>query len=445
MLRRCSTSTASILAPLSFAAKRVSRHPRITALVLVLLLLAVTGVGLPCYAYHRWHAAQAAVKEGRLAEARGSLDFCLIVWPRSLPVHLLAARAARLSGDFAGAEAQLNQCLKLHNGATEATQLEFLLMRVQQGEVDEVSQPLMLYVENKDPETPLILETLSRSYMHDLRYRPAYACLTRWIQEAPDAAQPLFWRGWVQERLSDSEGAVKDYQQALELDPDLTAARLRLAEILLERSNPPEALPHLERLRQQYPNRPDVLARLGECRLLQGRPEEARPLLEAAVKQLPDDPLLLVALAKLELADERPVEAESWLRHLLKADPFDVEAEYTLVSSLQLQGRREEAAALLDQYLKHKALLTRANRLLKEEADHPTNDAGAAAEIGALFLSIGQEHVGLYWLHQALQRDPVHQSVHKALAEYYEKKGEKEQAETHRRWLTQANKKAAAP
>jgi tetratricopeptide (TPR) repeat protein len=437
--------TAPVLALLLWPPRVARRRPRTAALVLLLLVLAGVGAGLPCYAYYQWRAARAALKDGRLADARRSLDVCLFFWPRSVPVHLLAARAARTSGDFEAAEAHLNRCLKLENGATEDIQLEFLLMRVQTGEVDTVAPELMKYVDKKHPDTPIILESISGAYMHDLRYGPALGILNRWVQEAPDSAQPYYWRGWVWERMNSYNSGMEDYQQALERDPDLVPARLRLAEMYLERSNPAEALPHLERLSRQHPERADVKARLGQCRFLQGDLKAARPLLEAAAPELPRDSALLIHLAKLELQEGRPAEAEKWLRQLLQADPADLEAQYTLVSSLQLQGRQEEAAAALAHYEQDKALLQRADRLLKDEAEHPGHDAAAPFEIGTIFLRIGQARLGEYWLNQALERDPGHKPSHQALAEYYESKGKPDQAAPHRRWLSKLDSKAAVP
>jgi hypothetical protein len=161
--------------------KVVQTHFWTATLGLTLLILLGTGLGLYGYVLHQWHAAQAAIKEDRLEEARTRLAFCLWVWPRSVPVHLQAARAARLSGDFLGAEAELNLCVKLESGASKETQLEFLLLHVQAGEVDEVIPALMAYVEEKHSEAPLILETVSRAYMHNARYGPALATLDRWI------------------------------------------------------------------------------------------------------------------------------------------------------------------------------------------------------------------------------------------------------------------------
>jgi tetratricopeptide (TPR) repeat protein len=242
--------------------------------------------------------------------------------------------------------------------------------------------------------------------------------------------------------LNDSEAAIKAYQQALDRKPDFVEAHLRLAEVFLEKSNPPEALPHLEWLMAHSPDRPEVQARLGRCRFLQGQLEEARRLFESAVEKLPKDIPLLVDLAQLDLQENRPGEAEQLLRRVLQADPLDVEAEFALVTSLKAQGRLEEAAAVLEAHENHKPQLQRASQLLKDEAEHPSNNANNAAEIGTVFLLIGQERLGLFWLDQALARDPGHPPAHKALADYYEKKGEPDKAAAHRRWLREPDRKA---
>jgi tetratricopeptide (TPR) repeat protein len=414
---------------------RAVRAHRWRTILLFGLLLVAAAVGGYAYARAQWRGAQAAVQERRFDDAKRRLDFCLRVWPDSPEVHLLAARHARLTGEYEAAETHLNRCLKLQGGATEATQLEFLLMRAQTGEIDEVDPVLQSYVNRGHAETPLILETMSRAYMHHLRYGPAFGILTRWIELYPDAAQPHHWRGWVLERLNSAKGAMRDYQRALELDPDNAVVRLRVAEMLLEDKLPLEALPHLDLLRSQFPDRPDIQARLGQCRFLQGRAKEARELLEAALPNLPSDPPLLLYLAKLEVQERRPDKAEQYLRRLLQLDPADTDAQYTLVTVLQLLKRREEAVVALQEYEKHRALLERANTLLREEAERPSNDPRPPSEIGILLLQLGQERQGLYWLDQALVRNPDHQESHRALAEHFERKGEHDRAAAHRRKL----------
>src|SRR5579875_1509234 len=196
---------------LSVAEKGVRKRSWFVALA-ALLVVAGMAVGAYAYAAHQWQAAQQAVQEARYEEAQRCLETCLFFWPRSVPVHLLAARAARLRGEFKEAETLLNRCLKLNRGASEAIQLEFLLLRVQGGEVDRVFPELILYVENNYPEAPLILQTLSWAYMQNLRYGPAFACLSRWHEVAPDSPEPFRWRGWVLERLSNREGAINEYK-----------------------------------------------------------------------------------------------------------------------------------------------------------------------------------------------------------------------------------------
>jgi type IV pilus assembly protein PilF len=420
----------------------VRRRPKTTILIVALVVLAGTPAAGYGWALWQWRQARADLAQGRSREAQRRLDFCLFVWPHSVPVRILAARAARSRGDFDTAEAHLNRCLKLQPDRTDDVQVEFLLMRVQSGEVDAVAPMLMLCVDNGHPEKFLILETLTRAYMRNLRYGPALSCLGRWIHEAPDDPKPYHWRGWVRERLNSYAGAVQDYERALELDADLVDVRLRLSELLLARANVPKALPHLERLYKQHPDRADVLARMGECRYLQGEKQEARRLLEAARPRLPDDTPLLICLAKMELDEKRPAEAERLLRHVLEVDPTDTEARFTLIKALRLQGRKKEADNDLARYERDLALLKRANKMLRAEAEHPSNDPDTLYAIGVAFLQSKEDRLGLYWLDQALQLDPGHEPSRRALAEHYEKKGNRKAAAEQRHWLATPRKPA---
>jgi Tfp pilus assembly protein PilF len=72
--------------------------------------------------------------------------------------------------------------------------------------------------------------------------------------------------------------------------------------------------------------------------------------------------------------------------------------------------------------------------ILQQEAQHPSTDPDALSGLGALFLRTNA-HAGMYWLRRALALDPAHQPTHKALAEYYESKGDQEKAAYHRRQL----------
>jgi Tfp pilus assembly protein PilF len=90
-------------------------------------------------------------------------------------------------------------------------------------------------------------------------------------------------------------------------------------------------------------------------------------------------------------------------------------------------------------------LLERTNKLLSEVVDRPTARADDYAEVGEKLLQIGRQRLGVYWLEQALERDPGHQLAHRVLAGYYAKVGNQELAVAHRRRLREPHQQAAAP
>jgi tetratricopeptide (TPR) repeat protein len=428
----------------SVVEKMIQKRSRTLPLVVLLLLV---GLGVAGYAYaeHRWHEAQTAAKDNdQLEEAQRHLDFCLMVWPRSVPVHLLAARVARLRGDLKASETHLLRCKKLNGGASEAIQLEFLLLRVQTGEVDAVAEDLMYYVDNNSPESPLILETLARVYMQNLRYGPAFVYLGRWEQVQPESPEPHRWRGWVLERMSDQNGAIREYKRALELDPDNFAVRFLLSECYLGRFDPVAAMQHLEYLHERYPDRADVLARLGELRHMQGHPKEARSLLQAASEKMPKDTTILVMLAKIEMQEEPPrfAEAEVLLRRVLELEPTYIEAENMLGKCLEGLGRAAEADAMFKQFNRDQDMLKRVNMTLRQEAERPVSDPAALCEVGKLFLRGNNDRLARYWLKRALERDESYRPALQALAEHYESKGELNEAAYYRSKLKPADKAA---
>ncbi len=412
----------------------VGYRPKLIFFVAVVLLLGAMAAGY-LYALKQWRGAQEDIKNQHFEQARQKLQFCEQIWPNNVELHLLAARADRLSGRIQSAEEHLQKCLKLHKGASEAIQVEFLLLRTQTGEEDEVAESLIAYVDRGYAESSLILETIARAYMHRYRFGPAFVCLNRWIELEPNLAKPYHWRGWVLERLNKPEAAMADYLHALSLDPNLTDIRLHVGENYLVDNLVVEANSYLEPLHAEFPNRSDITARLGQCRFVQGRIRESQQLLEEALRTMPDDPPLLLTLGKIYLAQDNASAAEPLLRRAIAVDSSDLESHFTLISALQALNRKDDAIAETHKYDEKKALLTKANDMLREEAEHPTDDPNRACEIGSLLLRFGQENQGLYWLDQALIRDPKHAPTHEMFATYFTKRGEPEKAASHRRFV----------
>jgi tetratricopeptide (TPR) repeat protein len=414
---------------------------RCSVLALALLLLALAAGTRFSSNRTLWTRLRDAVREGRWDEAERHLDAVLARWPEEVEGQLLAARTARVRGNYAEAEARLLRAKELSGGATAPIQLEFVLVRVQGGEVDELVGPLQKLVEDRHPDAEAILETVARAYLRQLRYGPAFAILTRWAELYPEAAKPHALKGWVLERMGSPTAAIEAFADAIRRNPDDADARFRLADLYLIDTRTADARPHVDWLRENRPDAKELPYRLGLCLYQEGRLDEARPLLARAVDAARGDTNPPLALGRLELQANDPTAAERWLRHALRIDPRDPDALFSLSNCLTQLGQDAEAADLLARYRQASAELKRANDLLQEEAKTPTNDPDKHVAIGEALLKVDQDATGVYWLNRALELNSSHPLAHRRLAEYYERKGQPQQAAHHRKQATPADKR----
>jgi tetratricopeptide (TPR) repeat protein len=399
------------------------------------LLLASGFLAREAWGYRQECSARQAIAEDHLDEARQHIDQALRLRLPWASTSLLAARIARLRGAYSEAEQHLSRCGQRDN-MSEPLRLEWLLLRCQRGEVDELAPDLLTAVDRHHPESPAILEALASVYMRQVRYPEALRCLDRWVELAPDSVRALDWHGWVSNQLDHRGQALSDYERVLERQPARSVVRLRLAQILVDSSRHPEAVPHLERLRAEQPDNPDVLVALARCWVVEARMDEARALLDAVLAAQPDHFDALFQRGKVEMESSNYAEAERWLRQALERSPHDAEARYMLHLSLRAQPNRErEAQEELARWEQQRQAQARLTGLLRTELDRQPNNADLAAEAGALLLQAGEDQRGLYWLHRALLLNPHHAASHRALLAYYERTNNPAKAEEHRQML----------
>jgi tetratricopeptide (TPR) repeat protein len=426
--------TAPPVAPPPAPARRARR--RWPWLVLAAGLLAAGGfLAREGWAAWQERSARRAAAEERFDDARQHLERALRVRPRSASALLLAARVARQRGAYSEAEQYLTRCAE-YNGMSEPLQLEWLLLRCQRGEVDELAPGLWAQVKAGHPDSVAILEGLAAVYMRTARYREAVECLDRWVELAPTSARALDWRGWVSNQLDHRGQALADYERALELQPDRPLIRQRLAEILVDSTRHAEALPHLERLRAQEPDNPEVMVLLARCYLAQSRTEEARALLDAVLAAHQQHFEALLRRGELEYSERHFAEAERWQRQALEQKPLDPEGRYALYLSLRAQGdRQKDAQDELARWERDRRSRDRLVRLLRTELDMKPNDPALAREAGELFLQLGEDQRGLFWLRRALERNPRYAPALKALLAYYERTNNPDKAAEYRQRL----------
>jgi tetratricopeptide (TPR) repeat protein len=425
--------------PLANLLAAVRQRPRRALLIVAGLALLCLGtvVGFR-YLWSRQHlrAAEDALKRHDLATAQHHVEQSLGWWSNNPRANFLAAQLARRRDDCAGAERLLTQFEKAH-GANPDTDLEWLLLAVQQGDYAEHERYLQSQIDGGSPAAVLMLEALARGYMNAGRWAEAANCTDILLQNEPKHVAGLLLRGRAWEGLRRHADALTDYQQAADLLPQGLEARLALAEILSKVGRVREAAGHYEVLRAQQPTHPDVLLGLARCRFDAHELDETRRLLDALLSARPDHAAALVERARLALRLDELESAEAALARAVKAAPWHREAWQLHQRCLEGQDKSAEAEKASQQLRALHASDLQAARLSARLRGSP-GDPAVRCELGKWCLANGEPQAAMRWLWSALRVDPQHGPTHALLAEHFERAGQPRRAAHHRELATGA-------
>jgi predicted Zn-dependent protease len=395
-------------------------------------LVALALLAPQAWAWYCLRSAHAALAKYDPPAARKSLAACERVWGWRPSVRLLACRAAWQDGDVKAALAELRAAQRLAGAATDETAFEWALVQASGGNVGEVEEYLQRRAPSGAGAGPVAWEALALGYLRLYRTLDAMTCLNQWLKFDPDNVRALELRGQTYVAGKGVVRGTEDYRRAVELDPSRSATRLRLADGLIALGAYDEAAAHLERLAAEGRDDPGVDARLARCYAMLGRGDEARRLVEGALARHPDDPLAVRTLGQIDLISRHTAEAEQTLRRAVALAPDDYQAQQLLFQALQQQGKLEEAKA---QLAVSEAVRERAARIgeltSRKLAEFPL-DPAVHYEMGKLLVETGRPEIGERWLLTALSLDPDHAPSHAALAEYYQRRGDRAKADYHR-------------
>jgi tetratricopeptide (TPR) repeat protein len=411
---------------------RNQRRRLAVGVLLGLLVFAAIWILPHLSSWYHFRAARLALNCSHHREAIEHLRICLKTWPADAEVLYLAARISRRISNAVEAEIALNKYEALR-GCDDAAALERTLLRAESGDVDRTIALCKRWIEQRHPDAPFIFEAMIRGYLHAYRLPEARLLVQRWREAQPDNPQTYFVEGEVHDCEVRASEAITCYQHVLEIDPQHEEARLKLTAALLEQRAFADAVPHLEYLRQHQPDNLQASVRLAACRAFLGQQEEAVHLLEDVLSRQPDFAPALSERGKIALACEEYTAAENWLRQAVKRNPSDQPTRYSLVQCLRRQGEESEAQQQEQQLQQLEADLKRINKIATRDMALAPHSAALHCELGVIFMRNGLVEQGLHWLNSAVQQEARFAAAHQALADYYQRIGDSEQAEQHRR------------
>jgi tetratricopeptide (TPR) repeat protein len=231
------------------------------------------------------------------------------IWADTVAKRPTNARAQCYLGDVLAAKGQFTEALSHYE---EAIQLE--LPATARGDRNILGDILV--------NSGNVLRSLSREAEAVKRYEDA-------LRVDPDLAAAHFNLGSVHLRAGRLPQAVDQFEQALRIDPNYVAAHANLASALLLERRPAEALIHYETALRLEPSA-KAHQDLGMAFLYLRRWPEAAAHLERAVRLEPDRATAHAFLGDALAAQGRPAEAAAHYQRALQIEPGNEHARRAL-------------------------------------------------------------------------------------------------------------------
>lgn len=419
---------------------RLARHPQV---VIGGLLAAVVALGWAGYqgthyykARSHYQAARQAVDRRDWKAAQGHVTEALRHRPDDPDTHLLAAKVERRLEHLDEARQHLNTCELLQGDETQAVKVERALIRVYAGELTAVEKFLLTRVREGDPESVEILDTLAAAYELNYREAEAQRCLDDLLSRQPDHFDALVRRGRTARNMGWHEDAIRYFEKALRLRPDVDIVRTVLAETLVGYGRFAQARGHFEQLRERQPQNPGLLFGIALCAAGTGEHDTALRLFNQLLDANPNNWTVLNERGKLAVQLDRPEDGVSDLRAADALAPPDV-APTQLVNCLHLLGKSDEARKYQEKVDRILADRARAAQLGDQIRETSPNDPELRYELGSILLRLGKQRDAVHWLRTAIEKDPGHRKTHEALLGFFQSVNAFQEAEYHRRILQQ--------
>jgi len=202
----------------------------------------------------------------------------------------------------------------------------------------------------KRPNDPDLLYYLGRA--SGLLSKQSIDTLLAAYPQSARAYQALAENYFVLRQMPDAE---KQYQQALQLQPDTPNLHLELGQVYAMTSRWPQAEEQFRAEVKLQPGNAEAAYRLGDALLQQGKSRESRKELERADRLQPQMPETLYALGKAAALDGDAAASEkAWISLLSieKEGPLAAQTHFGLAGLYRKQGKTAEAEQQMQEFQK---------------------------------------------------------------------------------------------
>lgn len=344
--------------------------------------------------------------------------------------EFLLARLARHRGE-AGDEERLYEHLERARDLgfdEERIRREYILSDAQSGRLGKADQFLGELARDQQGDGAEIYEAYVMGYIRNYRLNEAVSLITSWAEDYPSDPQPFYLRGYLWQDLYRWKDAEKDFQKAVDLDPDYYEAHLGLGQVLLANKQQEDAIEHFVFAEQKPKYFISSKIGLANCYRVMGKDEEARQQLEIVLFQEPENVDAALELARLEMGNASYDSAYKRLKEMMEVDPRNLDLRFAYAEAARSVGLARDDAAMVEEAQKELAWVTKARVEIDGAARKARDvllkpkDIDLRTDVAKAYMEYSRPEEGVMWYLSILQIDPGHKPTHEALAKYYETK-----------------------
>ncbi|MEM7752349.1 MAG: tetratricopeptide repeat protein, partial [Pseudomonadota bacterium] len=214
----------------------------------------------------------------------------------------------------------------------------------------QLSEDLLALAVEASQNAPVESLRFARLQLSQERYTSAEEVLIKALRRAPGQVDLLTTLGQVYVATADwgrAEQVVQTLRNQPGDGPGLIADDLQL-QIISQREGREQGITFLQALAQDGPDRMAATVALIQARLQEGNGEDALKLARELVAENPSDPGIIMVLGNAQLALGDFSAAEATFREATQQEGATTMATMQLLRTLGIQGRDDEAAALID-------------------------------------------------------------------------------------------------